>query len=113
MKIKERIQAWITRPNVAPFVPKLVVCLMEGYTRKLFSHDLLAGITVGVISLPLAMAFSIGAGLDPEYGLNTAIVAGFLTSIFGGSRFLIGGPTGAYVILIFGVLQKFGYEGLV
>jgi SulP family sulfate permease len=113
MYIKERIQAWMARPSIAPFVPKLVVCLMEGYTRTLFAHDLLAGITVGVISLPLAMAFSIGAGLDPEYGLYTAIVAGLLTSLFGGSRFLIGGPTGAYVILIFGVLQKFGYEGLV
>jgi SulP family sulfate permease len=113
MNIKERIRAWMDRPNIAPFVPKIVVCLMEGYTRKIFTHDLLAGITVGVISLPLAMAFSIGAGLDPEYGLNTAIVAGLLTSLFGGSRFLIGGPTGAYVILIFGVLQKFGYEGLV
>ena len=103
----------MARPSVAPFVPKLAVCLMEGYNRNLFTHDILAGITVGVISLPLAMAFSIGAGLDPEYGLNTAIVAGILTSLFGGSRFLIGGPTGAYVILIFGVLQKFGYEGLV
>ena len=113
MNIKEKIFAWMARPSVAPFIPKLVVCFMEGYNRRLFSHDLLAGITVGVISLPLAMAFSIGAGLDPEYGLNTAIVAGLLTSLFGGSRFLIGGPTGAYVILIFGVLQKFGYEGLV
>ena len=113
MKIKEKIQAWLAQPNIAPFVPKLVDCLVEGYDRNLLSHDVLAGITVGIISLPLAMAFSIGAGLDPEYGLYTAIVAGFLTSIFGGSRFLIGGPTGAYVVLIFGVLQKFGYEGLV
>ena len=113
MSIKQKIQKWMARPSVAPFVPKLVVCLMEGYNRTLFSYDFLAGITVGVISLPLAMAFSTGAGLDPEYGLYTAIVAGLLTSIFGGSRFLIGGPTGAYVILIFGVLQKFGYEGLV
>ena len=113
MTIRQKIQMWMARPSVAPFVPKLVVCLMEGYDRKLFSKDLLAGITVGVISLPLAMAFSTGAGLDPEYGLNTAIVAGLLTSLFGGSRFLIGGPTGAYVILIFGILQKFGYQGLV
>ena len=113
MSFKERAQEWLSSPAVAPFVPKSIVCIMEGYTRKLFMSDLMAGITVGVISLPLAMAFSIGAGLDPERGLYTAIVAGFLTSIFGGSRFLIGGPTGAYVILIFGILQKFGYEGLV
>jgi SulP family sulfate permease len=113
MNIKDRIRTFLSSPTISPFVPKLVVCMLEGYTKKLFLCDLLAGITVGVISLPLAMAFSIGAGLDPEYGLYTAIVAGFLTSIFGGSRFLIGGPTGAYVILIFGILQRFGYEGLV
>lgn len=113
MNVKDRLQAWLSSPKVAPFVPKSIVCLMEGYTRKLFVSDFSAGITVGVISLPLAMAFSIGAGLDPERGLYTAIVAGLLTSLFGGSRFLIGGPTGAYVILIFGILQRFGYEGLV
>jgi SulP family sulfate permease len=113
MNVKDRLQAWLSSTKVAPFVPKSIVCLMEGYTRKLFVSDFSAGITVGVISLPLAMAFSIGAGLDPERGLYTAIVAGLLTSLFGGSRFLIGGPTGAYVILIFGILQRFGYEGLV
>lgn len=113
MKWKERVLEWLSSPSIAPFVPKSIVCLMEGYTKKLFFCDLSAGITVGVISLPLAMAFSIGAGLDPERGLYTAIVAGFLTSLFGGSRFLIGGPTGAYIILIFGILQRFGYEGLV
>ena len=113
MSFIERAKGWLSSPKIAPFVPKSVVCLMEGYTKKILLSDLSAGITVGVISLPLAMAFSIGAGLDPERGLYTAIVAGFLTSIFGGSRFLIGGPTGAYVILIFGILQKFGYEGLV
>lgn len=113
MSLQQRIRAWISSPAVAPFVPKLIVCMMEGYTRSIFLADLFAGITIGVIALPLAMAFSIGAGLDPSYGLYTAIVAGFLTSIFGGSRFLVGGPTGAYVILIFGVLQRFGYEGLV
>ena len=113
MSFTERAREWLSSPKISPFVPKSIVCLMEGYTRKLFYSDLSAGITVGVISLPLAMAFSIGAGLDPEYGLYTAIVAGFLTSLFGGSRFLIGGPTGAYVILVFGILQRFGYEGLV
>lgn len=113
MKIFEKIKEFLASPKISPFVPKSVVCLMEGYTWKLFSHDLLAGITVGVIALPLAMAFAIASGLGPEKGLYTAIVAGFLNSFFGGSRFLIGGPTGAYVVLIFGVVQKFGYEGLV
>ncbi len=112
MSLKARVEEWLSSPKIAPFVPKSIVCLLEGYTKTIFMHDLTAGITVGVISLPLAMAFAIGAGLDPERGLYTAIVAGFLTSIFGGSRFLIGGPTGAYVIMIFGILQKFGYEGL-
>lgn len=112
MSFFEKLKAFFFSPSVSPFVPKSIVCLYEGYSKKLFSHDLLAGITVGVIALPLAMAFSIAAGLGPETGLYTAIVAGFLNSLFGGSRFLIGGPTGAYVVLIFGVVQKFGYEGL-
>jgi sulfate permease, SulP family len=113
MSFKEKVQAWLSSPKISPFVPKFIDCFVEGYSRQLLVSDILAGITVGVISLPLAMAFSIGAGLDPERGLYTAIVAGLLTSIFGGSRFLIGGPTGAYIILIFGILQRFGYEGLV
>ncbi len=112
MSIKETIRKWASSPSISPFVPKIIVCLLEGYTKQTFMHDLLAGITVGIIALPLAMAFSIGAGLDPEKGLYTAIVAGFLNSFFGGSRFVIGGPTGAYVILIFGVVQKYGYDGL-
>ena len=113
MKLIEKLKEFFSSPTIAPFAPKSVVCLLEGYSWKLFSHDLLAGITVGVIALPLAMAFAIAAGLGPEKGLYTAIVAGFLNSIFGGSRFLIGGPTGAYVVLIFGVMHKYGYEGLV
>ncbi len=87
-------------------------CLLEGYTFELFMQDCIAGISVGVIALPLAMAFSIAAGLDPEYGIYTACIAGFLNSLFGGSRFLIGGPTGAYVLLIYAVYQEFGYPGL-
>lgn len=112
MNIRNTLRRWVSSPSVSPFIPKIVVCLLEGYTKQTFLHDLMAGVTVGVIALPLAMAFSIGAGLGPEKGLYTAIVAGFLNSLFGGSRFLIGGPTGAYVILIFGVVQKFGYEGV-
>ncbi len=113
MKLFENLKGFLSSPKISPFVPKSVVCLMEGYSWKLFSHDLLAGITVGVIALPLAMAFAIASGLGPEKGIYTAVIAGFLNSLFGGSRFLIGGPTGAYVVLIFGIVQKYGYEGLV
>ncbi len=95
-----------------PFVPKTIVCFREGYNRKLFLHDLLAGLTVGVIALPLALAFAIGSHVSPERGLYTAIVAGFLISLLGGSRVNIGGPTGAFVVIIAGVVDKFGYEGL-
>lgn len=94
------------------FVPKTITCLQEGYSNKFFRDDLIAGITVGVIALPLAMAFAIGAGVGPDRGLFTAIIAGFLISLLGGSRFQISGPTGAFVVLIYGVVQRHGYEGL-
>ena len=92
--------------------PKSLTCFQEGYTRSLFFQDLVAGITVGIISLPLVMAFAIGAGVGPERGLYTAIVAGFLISLLGGSRVQIGGPTGAYIVIIFDIIQRHGYEGL-
>lgn len=98
--------------NWEEFTPKIVTCLREGYTREQFFHDLFAGITVGVISLPLAMAFAIGAGVSPERGLFTAIVAGFLISLLGGSRVQIGGPTGAFMVIIFDIMQRHGYAGL-
>src|SRR5437660_2946883 len=93
------------------FIPKLLVCLKEGYTKKLFMNDLFAGITVGIITLPPAFAFAIGAGVTPERGLFTAIVAGFLISLFGGSRVQISGPTGAFVVIIYDIVQRNGYEG--
>ncbi len=96
-----------------PFTPKSIVCLREGYGRQFFLRDLLAGLTVGVIALPLAIAFAIASHVKPEQGLYTAIVAGFLISLFGGSRVQIGGPTGAFVVIIAGVVDQFGYEGLV
>jgi sulfate permease, SulP family len=92
--------------------PKLFTSLKE-YNRGLFASDLFAGITVGVIALPLAMAFAIASGLPPERGIFTAIVAGFLISALGGSRVQIGGPTGAFVVIVSGVMEEFGYEGLV
>ncbi len=95
-------------------VPKLVTCL-KTYTLKQFNQDLVAGLVVGVVALPLAMAFAIGSGVGPERGLYTAIVAGFIISVLGGSRVQIGGPTGAFVIIVAGIVNdpKFGYDGLV
>lgn len=94
------------------FIPKTFVCLKEGYTKKFFFNDLVAGVTVGIIALPLALAFAIGSLVDPERGLYTAIIAGFLISFLGGSRVQIGGPTGAFVIIVSSVVQRHGYEGL-
>src|SRR5438093_9750844 len=95
------------------FIPKLIVCLREGYTAKQFRSDLAAGLVVGLVALPLAMAFSIASGLPPERGLFTAVVAGFLISALGGSRVQIGGPTGAFVVIVSGIVSQFGYPGLV
>ncbi len=92
--------------------PKLLTTL-KTYDRKQFSDDLFAGLTVGVVALPLAMAFAIASGVTPERGLFTAIVAGFLISALGGSRVQIGGPTGAFVVIVAGIVAEFGYEGLV
>lgn len=94
------------------FKPKSFVVLKEGYKRSYFMPDLLAGLTVGVVALPLAMAFAIASGLGPEKGLYTAIVAGFIISFLGGSRFQIGGPTGAFVVIVFDIVLRHGYEGL-
>ena len=94
------------------YIPKLFLCIKEGYSKKYFFNDLFAGISVGVIALPLALAFAIGSGVTPEQGLFTAIVAGFLISFLGGSRVQIGGPTGAFVIVVYTIVQKHGYNGL-
>lgn len=95
------------------YLPKSIVCLREGYGRQFFFNDLLAGLTVGVIALPLAMALAIASGVGPERGLYTAIVAGFLISALGGSRVQIGGPTGAFVVIVLDVVTRHGYDGLV
>ena len=95
------------------FVPKSVVCLREGYSREKVMRDLISGVVVGIVALPLALAFAIASGVPPERGLYTAIVAGFLISALGGSRVQIGGPTGAFVVIVYGIVTKFGYDGLV
>ncbi len=92
--------------------PKLVTLLREGYSLPQFGRDALAGVIVGVVALPLAIAFGIASGVKPEQGLATAIVAGFLISALGGSRVQIGGPTGAFVVIVYDVVSRHGYEGL-
>jgi sulfate permease, SulP family len=91
--------------------PKLLTTL-KSYTRNDFFADLMAGIIVGVVALPLAIAFGIASGVSPEKGLITAIVAGFLISALGGSRVQIGGPTGAFVVIVYGIVHRYGMEGL-
>ncbi len=93
------------------WLPRSIECL-RNYTLKSFSHDLVAGVTVGLVALPLAMAFAIASGLPPQAGLYTAVVAGFLISALGGSRTQIGGPTGAFVVIVGGIVAKFGMSGL-
>src|SRR5689334_24892337 len=94
------------------YVPKLVTLLRRGYGANDFRHDLLAGLTVSIVALPLSMALAIASGTTPDKGLHTAIVAGFLISLLGGSRVQIGGPTAAFVPVVFGVIERFGYGGL-
>jgi SulP family sulfate permease len=94
-----------------PNLPKSVLAL-RAYTGQMFLHDLLAGITVGLVALPLAMAFGIASGVTPQAGLYTAVVAGFVISALGGSRTQIGGPTGAFVVIVAGIVAKFGMPGL-
>jgi len=93
------------------WLPRSVECLRD-YSFKSFTHDLVAGVTVGLVALPLAMAFAIASGVPPQAGLYTAVVAGFLISALGGSRTQIGGPTGAFVVIVGGIVAKFGVSGL-
>jgi len=93
------------------FKPKLFTTVKH-YDRQQFMTDLLAGIIVGIVALPLAIAFGIASGVTPEKGIITAIVAGLIVSVFGGSKVQIGGPTGAFIIIIYGIIQQYGFEGL-
>jgi SulP family sulfate permease len=93
------------------WLPKSVL-LLRDYDRHKFLSDLIAGVTVGMVALPLAMAFAIASGVTPQAGLYCAIVTGFLISALGGSKTQIGGPTGAFVVVVSGIIAKFGLEGL-
>jgi len=93
--------------------PKLFTTLKEGYTREQFMKDLTAGFIVGIIAIPLSIALAIASGVSPEKGLYTAIIAGFFISFLGGSRVQIGGPTGAFVVILYKIVQEKGYSGLV
>ncbi len=92
--------------------PKLLTTLEEGYSLRQLAADASAGVLVGVVALPLAIAFAIASGVKPEQGLYTAIVAGFIASVLGGSRVQISGPTGAFIVVIYSVVQQYGYHGL-
>lgn len=94
------------------FVPKLFVTL-KSYTREQFYKDLIAGIVVGVVALPLCIAFAIASGVSPEKGLVTGVIGGFLISFLGGSRVQIGGPTGAFIVIVYGIVQQYGIDGLI
>src|ERR1044072_3677380 len=93
------------------FRPKLMDTL-KGYSSEAFLADLVSGITVGIVAIPLAMAFAIASGVKPEAGIFTAVVAGFLISALGGSRVQIGGPTGAFIGIVYGIYAKYGAENL-
>src|SRR3984957_11822071 len=93
------------------WIPRSIECLRD-YTARQFAQDLVAGITVGLVALPLAMAFAISSGVPPQAGIYTAVVAGFLISAFGGSKTQIGGPTGAYVVVVFAIVSQHGLDGL-
>lgn len=93
--------------------PKLIAVLRDGYSKKLFAGDLLGGLTVGIVALPLSIALAIASGVRPEQGLYTAIFAGAVIAILGGTRAQISGPTGAFIVIVYGIVQKYGYDGLV
>lgn len=95
------------------FTPKLVTVLKNGYSKKQFRADAIAGLTVAIVALPLSMALAIASGASPDKGLITSVIAGFVISFLGGSRVQIGGPTGAFVVVIFNVIAQHGYDGLI
>lgn len=100
------------KDSLRTWLPQSFVTLSKGYSRKDIGADIIAGLTVGSVALPLAMAFAIASGVSPQAGLYCAVIAGFLISALGGSRLQIGGPTGAFVVIIAGIVTKYGFDGL-
>src|SRR6202042_3669573 len=98
-------------PEIKDWLPRSIQCL-RNYDGHKFVSDLIAGVTVGLVALPLSMAFAIASGVAPQAGIYTAIVAGFLISALGGSNTQIGGPTGAFVVVVYGIVAKYGLDGL-
>src|SRR5678810_902434 len=94
------------------FRPKILDTIRQ-YSAAQFTKDLMAGIIVGIVALPLAIAFGIASGVSPEKGLYTAVIGGFIISALGGSRVQIGGPTGAFIVIVYGIVQVHGIDGLI
>ena len=95
------------------FNPKLFSLLKAGISKKQISNDVMAGIVVGIVALPLAIAFAVASGVSPDRGLITAIIAGLIIAFLGGSRVQIGGPTGAFIVVVYGIVETHGIEGLI
>src|SRR6204780_3406082 len=93
--------------------PKLGTALVEGYSLEFFRKDAVAALTVAIVALPLSMAIAVASGVSPERGLYTAIVGGFVVSLLSGSRFQIGGPAGAFIVLVAATVARFGVDGLI
>ena len=114
MKIQSPPPSLIARPSFSElYMPKLVTVLREGYGLGALRADAMAGLTVAIVALPLSMAIAIASGTTPERGLFTAIVGGFLISALGGSRFQVGGPAGAFIILVASAVDRHGIDGVV
>ena len=111
MSFKDMAREFMHHVPLAKFHPVLLTCLKE-YDSRMLSRDISAGLTVGMVALPLAMAFGIASGVPPESGLYTAIIAGFLISLLGGCRVQIGGPAGAFVVIIYGIIAQYGLSNL-
>jgi SulP family sulfate permease len=111
IRAKESVKQYLAG-IVSTITPEIVRSVKRGYTRKDFTSDLMSGLIVGILALPLAIAFAIASGVGPEQGLYTAIIAGFIISLLGGSRFQIGGPTGAFIVIVYGIVSQYGYDGL-
>jgi len=94
------------------FEPKLFTLLKSGISKEQLVTDIFAGIVVGIVALPLSIAFAVASGVSPEKGLITAIVAGFIISFLGGSRVQIGGPTGAFIVILYAIVEQYGVDGL-